>query len=158
MKIEKLNPLLGKLIFFSLVFYMQWANSDPLIIEDKSGKKHTIQFSQNNWVVINYFATWCKPCRKEIPELVTFYDKHKRNNVNVLGVNVENINAERLAIYIDHHMINYPVIQSSSTKETLLEPVVHLPLTYVFSPKGKLVQRIVGIVSHHQLEGIIKDD
>ena len=97
---------------------------------------------QGRWVVINYWAKWCKPCIKEIPELNALDRKYPQ--VAVLGVNFDEARGEELLTQIDSLGIEFPVIlqEPSAVLGTQLPKV--LPTTLILDPDGKLVATMVG--------------
>jgi thiol-disulfide isomerase/thioredoxin len=94
------------------------------------------------WLVINYWAEWCKPCIKEIPELNALDAKYPQ--VAVVGVNFDGETGEVLRQQIDRLGIAFPVLgeEPSATLGVAL-PLV-LPATFIFDPDGKLAHSLVG--------------
>lgn len=116
------------------------------------------QLSQyrGKWVVVNYWATWCPPCREEMPELQGFHDDHKDSDGVVLGINAEEITAERLNNFLDDYFISYPNYVAGPVYRTELGVVPGLPTTYLLTPEGELVARQVGGVTQKVIEDFIQ--
>ena len=97
---------------------------------------------KGQWVVINYWAKWCKPCIKEIPELNALDRKYEQ--VAVLGVNFDDARGADLQAQISQLGIEFPVIleEPSATLGTQLPQV--LPTTLILDPDGTLVATLVG--------------
>jgi len=97
---------------------------------------------KGQWVVINYWAKWCKPCIKEIPELNALDRKYKQ--VAVLGVNFDAVRGDELQTQISQLGIEFPIIleEPSSVLGTQMPQV--LPTTLILDPDGKLVATLVG--------------
>ena len=97
---------------------------------------------KGQWVVINYWAKWCKPCIKEIPELNALDRKYEQ--VAVLGVNFDGARGEELQAQISQLGIAFPIIleEPSAALGTQLPQV--LPATLILDPGGKLVTTLVG--------------
>ena len=119
-----------------------------------NGEQKNLSDHLGKWVVINYWATWCPPCKEEIPELIMFHDEHKDRDAIVLGFSMENAPHKRLAKFVDEYMINYPIIPNAKSYEQIGE-VPGLPTTYLINPKGEVVASQVGTVTAEMLESFI---
>ena len=104
---------------------------------------------QSTWkgkvVLLNFWATWCGPCRAEIPDLIALQDKY-RDNLVVVGLSVDegkDANALVKKFVVDH-AINYPVAVVDGTVEKLFGGVSSIPSTFVLNPEGMMVQRHIG--------------
>ena len=108
-------------------------------------------------MLVNYWATWCPPCREEMPELESFYAGSDEERV-VLGVNIEDIGKEELAIFVEEQFLSYPILLAGARPEhdQLLAPIHGLPTSYLISPQGKVVARQVGPVSAGDIEDFIE--
>ena len=97
---------------------------------------------RNEWLVVNYWASWCKPCIKEIPELNKLHQSRK--DITVVGVNYDGMSGEELAIESSKLGINFPNLSSdpSSALETS-RPIV-LPTTMIVDKKLKLRDKLIG--------------
>lgn len=94
-------------------------------------------------LVINYWAIWCAPCRKEIPELNELARDHAES-VIVLGVNFDGSQGETLASEIEKLGIEFDNLPSDPRQIWNLEPVSVLPETLIISPDGQLMHRLIG--------------
>lgn len=107
-----------------------------------------------NWIVVNYWATWCKPCREEMPAL----DELARANpdVTVLGVAWEDTSAEQLRQFLERVPVDYPVLRADpfDPPPDVEKPRV-LPTTLIFSPDGTLARRFHGPVSRADIQGVV---
>ena len=97
---------------------------------------------RNEWLVVNYWASWCKPCIKEIPELNKLHQSRK--DITVVGVNYDGMSGEELTIESSKLGINFPNLSSdpSSALETS-RPIV-LPTTMIVDKKLKLRDKLIG--------------
>jgi thiol-disulfide isomerase/thioredoxin len=125
-------------------------------LPDTNGKVHTLGQYAGKWVVINYWATSCPPCIKEIPQLMAFHEKHKGHDAIVLGVDFEDISPAWLKDFMDSMSMSYPVLPSNPSQVTPFGAVIGLPSTFIISPNGELVARQVGAVTAADLESYIK--
>lgn len=146
---------LRALLVVGLMLFGSSAFGNPeFTLVDIAGKKVQLADYRGKWVVINYWATWCPPCREEIPELVHFHEQHKDRDAVVLGVNMETVSQERLRQFVDENFMTYPVLTGSSDMQTV-GPVPGLPTTYLVSPEGRLVARQVGAITAENIETFI---
>lgn len=97
---------------------------------------------QGQWVVINYWAEWCKPCIKEIPELNALDRKYEQ--VAVLGVNFDAARGDELQAQISQLGIEFPVLLEDPSPALGTQKPQVLPTTLILDPDGKLVASLVG--------------
>lgn len=131
-----------------------WASGADFTLHALDGKKHSLSDYRGKWVVVNYWATWCPPCREEMPELVLFHDKHKNKDAVVLGVNMEEASNEHLRAFADDYLVSYPILRSEPDM-TALGPIMGLPTTYLVAPDGRVVAHKVGAITAESIESFI---
>ena len=126
-------------------------------LPDTRGKIHTLSQYAGKWVVVNYWATSCPPCIKEIPQLEAFHQRHKNHDAVVLGVDFEDISLAWLKDFMDSMSMSYPVLRSDMSQQvTPFGVIMMLPTTFIISPAGELVARQAGAVTAADLEAFIK--
>ncbi len=148
-----------KLFFLLLVVFFSgtaFAEATLTFKDISSGKTHRLSDYKGQWVVVNYWATWCPPCLEELPELVHFHETHKDSNAVVVGINMEDLKRERLSRFLEDNLITYPVGAHLSDQQEV-GPIPGLPTTYLIAPDGRAVARQVGSVSSEGLEEFIGD-
>lgn len=124
-------------------------------LEGLDGKTYKLSDYRGKWVLVNYWATWCPPCREELPELEVFHSNHKDKDAVVLGVAMERIEKERLKAFVDDQFISYPILMMKPAASTELGRVPGLPTSYLIDPNGELAARQVGPVTLEDLETFI---
>jgi len=126
-------------------------------LPDLHGKVHHLSDYRGKWVLVNYWATWCPPCREELPELEVLHNAEGKGPV-VLGVNLEDIDKGALSAFVDEQFLSYPILMAGArpAREQLLGPIHGLPTSYLISPEGKVVARQVGPVTARGIEDFIE--
>lgn len=123
-------------LYLALALVLAACSSD-----DKPGNTLQLDRLQGQWVVINYWATWCKPCIQEIPELNSLAELP---GVTVLGVNYDGVDGEQLAQQIEQLGIAFPVLTTDPASQLGEARPMVLPTTYVLDPSGQLRETLIG--------------
>lgn len=119
-----------------------------LVLPD--GRKHSLTDYQGRWLVINYWATWCKPCLKEIPHFNRLHQE-RSGDVAVFGVDFDNSQGAALAERINTMGIAFPtLLQDPAAGLDHARPHV-LPTTVIYNPQGKLATILLGDQSWESL-------
>ncbi len=129
------------------------ASGAPIKLADYRGKV----------LLINLWATWCGPCRNEIPELVKFYDQYKSQGLEVVGLSTENPDAssEQVKAFVRNFNIDYPVgWATAEVAITLMQGRDSIPQSFIISRDGKILKRFIGFsqtATPPQLKQAIED-
>ena len=97
---------------------------------------------RGSWLVINYWAEWCEPCRDEIPELNALH--HTQPEVAVVGVNFDGVSGDKLNALIARMGIEFPVLTSDPRPRWGYDPPGALPMTVLIRPDSVLHKRLLG--------------
>ncbi len=111
---------------------------------DQHGRKVTADSLDSQWLIINYWAEWCAPCRTEIPELNALEDELKTRSARVLGVNFDGLQGEDLKRAAQAFDIRFTVLADDPAPRFELPRNDVLPVTYIVDADGKLRERLVG--------------
>jgi len=133
-------------------------------LNDMSGNKVSLKQFQGKVVLLDFWATWCPPCRTSIPDLVELYEKYKKKGLVVLGISMDSrvrVNDERLKHFGKILEINYPILRHdlNIVENYFGKKTPSLPTMYVIDRKG----RVRDIFEGHDpetlkksLEGLLK--
>lgn len=143
------------LIMMSLSFSSMPVRAVEYRLADLNGQLQSLQQYRGKWVVVNFWASWCHTCIKELPDLIALHEQNRDSDIVVIGVNFEELSEARLKSFVAEHAIPYPVWRSDVVPMTPLGQVPALPTTYIVDPDGKPVAGEVGVVSRQQIEDYI---
>jgi len=107
------------------------------------GKPITLAALQGKVVLLNFWATWCGPCRAEIPDLVALQERYK-GRLQIIGLNVDDEEAD-IKQYVQETGINYPVAMTSNDVRIQFGGIPALPTSFVLDTEGRVVQKHVGL-------------
>jgi peroxiredoxin len=122
------------------------ANSFPapaFELRDIDGKIHHIKDYRGKVVVLNFWATWCPPCRYEMPSMERARKKLLQDKVVILAVNVGE-NEDTIFEFTGNYPVEFPLLMDQSGNIIKQYPVVGLPTTYIINPQGIVTHRAVG--------------
>jgi thiol-disulfide isomerase/thioredoxin len=132
------------------------AHSDTpaLQVQTLDGTPYDLATRRGKWVVVNFWATWCSPCLKEMPELSAL--DAMREHVEVIGLAYEEIEPADLRVFLEKHPVVYPVaiIDVYDPPKDFATPR-GLPMTYLISPDGKVAKQFLGPVTAGDVEAAI---
>lgn len=111
---------------------------------DQHGRKVAAERLEGQWLVINYWAEWCGPCRSEIPELNALAPELEKQSVGVFGVNFDGLQGDELAKATQALGIEFTVLATDPAERFGLPPSDALPVTYIVDGQGKVRERLLG--------------
>ncbi len=126
-------------------------------LTDTKGNIHTQKTTHGKYLVVNFWATWCTPCLKEIPAFVKYYDQNS-DQVEILGLDYEPIDLKAIDAFSERFSINYPVIlynDKNASEYLKFGDILGMPTTLIYSPEGELIQTFIGEIGIEDLEKFI---
>jgi thiol-disulfide isomerase/thioredoxin len=122
-------------------------NPDPapdFKLDDLDGKPLTLASSHGKVILLNFWATWCGPCREEIPDLIELQTKYK-DSLQIIGLSIDDDDASVVKKVVDQTGINYPVAISSPEVRMAYGGIGALPTSFVLDSEGRVVQKHEGL-------------
>ena len=132
-----------------LVLVLLSACSSAPDFRDTNGRNYRLGDFRGEWLVINYWATWCAPCIAEIPELIVLDQDH--DDIHVFGVNFDQPEGDEVQAQIERMKITFPVIAPDPYQLFGIDRPEVLPTTLVIGPDGTLRATLVGPQTEHSL-------
>ena len=123
---------------------------------DQNGQKVAAERLDGKWLVINYWAEWCGPCRTEIPELNTAAKQWAADGIKVVGVNFDGLQGQDLKQASETLGIGFTVLAQDPAERYDLPRSEALPVTYIIDDKGKVREQLLGEQTLEGLQAKIK--
>ena len=140
------------LLFASATLSAQVGKQAPSFsLKDKDGKEVTLASLKGKVVVLNFWATWCPPCRAEIPDFKSVYSKYKEKGVEILGVSLDHKGWNVVTPFLKEWEINYPVVLGGPQIAKDYGNIRSIPTTVIIDRDGKIVDTHVGAMKENVL-------
>lgn len=127
-------------------------------LQDLAGKTHTLGEWRGKLVLLNFWATWCPPCRREIPLFIQLQNRYARQGLQIVGIAVDN--PEPVARYWQEMRFNYPILLADDRTFDLMSAYGNsdgsLPYSVLIKPDGQVVQAKLGAFEEKELEGLLQ--
>jgi len=124
-------------------------------LSDPSGKLVKLSDLRGKGVVLNFWATWCEPCKIEMPWFVEFQKKYGAEGLQFVGVAQDDASKDAIMKFANDMGVNYPVLQGKNAVGDAYG-VQGLPTTVYIGRDGKIIDKVVGLVSKSEIEDNIK--
>ena len=149
------NIIKTKYFFLTYLILIVSSCSEPdyRLVDGSSGK---LDDFLGRWLIVNYWADWCPPCIKEMPELENFYNDNE-DRALVLTYNFDRLEGEELQSQIIRFKVNVPSILTDPGILFGWEAPPSLPATYIINPEGILIHTLIGPQTQESLEALIFD-
>ena len=115
------------------------------------------EFSKDNVVLINFWATWCGPCKRELPDLIALHSEYKDKNVKILGISVDR-DADVLGLVHNFAVeanLSYPIVIDNGELERAFGGIRGIPTSFFVSKSGEIVRKMIGMQSKETLQAAL---
>ena len=151
-------------VLAALAASLQASDSKPIAgvtapawsLKDVDGKTVSSSDFKGKVVVLDFWATWCPPCKAEIPGFVALQKAYGEQGLVVVGVSLDEEGAQVLKPFIKQHGINYPVVLGDAKTAQAFGGVRSIPTTFIIGRDGRIAGQHVGFVSKADFEKAIK--
>jgi peroxiredoxin len=149
------------LLLFATVLIQQahsqgnYPQAPDFSVMDLSGKSISLSDYKGKVLFLNFWATWCPPCRAEIPDFVEVYGQQKAKGLEILGISLDSKGKDVITAFVDKYKINYPVVlETRNTTEKIIDdyqPGQFIPTTIVIDKQGRIRNKHVGQMTKDML-------
>jgi cytochrome c biogenesis protein CcmG/thiol:disulfide interchange protein DsbE len=126
--------------------------ASPFSLKDGDGRTVSLADYKGKVVLLNFWATWCGPCKIEIPWFADFEQKYKDRGFAVLGVAMDDEGWEVVKPYVSQNKINYRILLGNDDLAAKYGGVDSLPTTFIIDQDGRIASTHVGLVSKSEYE------
>ena len=143
-------------LFVPIAALAQDSRPAQLTLKDIQGRYIRLSDYRGKVVLVNFWATWCPPCRKEIPDLIKLQRDYRSKGLQVIGVTYPPQKLAEVRRFVRRAKVNYPVGLGSKETKLLLTTSETLPMTIVIGTDGRIRDIIEGILLPEEFEQKIK--
>lgn len=114
-------------------------------METLDGRTMSTRDWQGKVTLVNFWATWCGPCRQEIPDLIRLQERYP-DHLQVIGISTDEGDPSLIRAFADEMGMNYPVVMATTELNRQFPGVAALPTSFIVDPQGRIVQTHVGLI------------
>ena len=126
-------------------------------LQSQDGKTVELKKLAGKAVVVNFWATWCGPCRAEIPGMVKVYEKYKGKGLEIVGISLDRGGWDDVKPYLANNKISYPIVVGGQELTDAYGGVRSIPTSFFVDRKGNIVSKHVGALSEEAFEKAVKE-
>ncbi len=152
--------------FLLLVFIFNFCNgsekkgnfeNDPLkapefTLKELRGTMISLSTYKGKIIFLNFWATWCPPCRAEIPGFIEIFNEYKEKGLQIIGVSVDEISPEKVLEFVNEYRVNYPVVMGTPELYSSYKPGRAIPVTFIIDKEGMIRHKHIGYMDKDTLK------
>jgi len=135
----------------------QWGNAPDFTLSDLDGESLTLSEFRGKVIILNFWATWCPPCRREIPDFIDLYRSYKDKGLIILGINLDAGDIRSVKRFSEEYGINYPVVIGNDSVTQDYGGIRAIPTTFIIDKKGDIREKYIGYQSRATFEKAVKN-
>jgi peroxiredoxin len=141
---------------FAMVAVAQKQKAADFSLKSADGVSHELSKYKGKVVLVNFWATWCGPCRAEIPDFVEAYSKYKGKGFEIIGISLDQDGWTKVTPFAKQNKINYPVVLGTEQVVENYGGIEAIPTTFLVDKNGTIVDKHVGTMTLKLLESKLK--
>jgi cytochrome c biogenesis protein CcmG/thiol:disulfide interchange protein DsbE len=158
------RTLTSALHLFLAIVFLALGSQSPLLaaaapawdLKDVKGKSVKLSDFKGKVVILDFWATWCPPCRAEIPHFIGLQEKYGKQGLVVVGVSVDEGGPDVVSSFVKANKINYPIVMGNLDVAQLYDANEGIPTTFVIDRTGNIVAKHLGFTDSEIFEKEIK--
>jgi len=127
----------------------------PLELTDLEGNTVSLAALKGKVVIIDFWATWCPPCREAIPDLIDLKKQYGAKGLEVVGISLDDNGSRILPRFVHDFGINYPVVIGSEEIAAAFGGILGLPTTFIVDRDGMIRSHFMGYIDHKRMEAAV---
>ena len=122
----------------------EWGNAPDFTITDLEGNSLTLSDFKGKVIILNFWATWCPPCRMEIPDFIELYENYKDEGLLIIGISLDGGDSRKVKQFSEKLKINYPIGLGDVNVTRDYGGIRAIPTTFIIDREGNIREKYVG--------------
>ena len=134
----------------------EWGNAPDFTLPKLDGNSLTLSDFKGKVIILDFWTTWCPPCRREIPDFVELYEKYKDEGLLIIGVSLDGGDSRSVKQFSKNYKINYPIVLGNFNITEDYGGIRAIPTTFVIDGKGNIKEKYIGYQPRATFEEVVK--
>lgn len=152
--------VLGLILISALAYNVTAQNigsaAPGFTLKDINGRNVSLSDFKGKVIILDFWATWCPPCREEIPDFIALQNEYGKKGLQILGISVDREGLKAVKPFYENMKMNYPVLLTDGKIEAAYGGIRGIPTTFIIDKNGKIVKKYVGFQPKSVFEKDIK--
>lgn len=144
------------IISLSFTIILLSSCNDPIDFYLVDGSPHRLHEYRGKWLIVNFWAEWCAPCRQEVPELNQLFENAMTNEISIIGISYDPLSNGEIIAIMNTWGMKYPVMASKPNPILPFALPKSLPGNYIINPDGELVYKLSGTQTAESISKLLK--